>query len=145
MLRLFAFLEAYWWTLAFCVQTQHITMQMSDLKLLLSRHQAVLSHPDSFALNLFFSLLFFFLCNFYLFILILKNQTNKQKNLPLLKTKSQKMNQNKVMSRKHSLSLSGRIKLPLALNGKVLFQKPRHYEIQRNSNPIRNVATFSQN
>lgn len=82
MLRLFAFLEAYWWTLAFCVQTQHITMQMSDLKLLLSRHQAVLSHPDSFALNLFFFFIFFLICNFYLFIYFNFKKPNQQTKKP---------------------------------------------------------------
>lgn len=55
------------------------------------------------------------------------------------------MNQNKVLWREHSLSLSGRIKPPLALNGKVLLQKLRQDKVRRKPNLIRNVASFTQN
>lgn len=56
-------------------------MQMSDLKLLLSRHQAVLSHPDSFALNLFFFFIVFFSLQL-LFIYFNFKKPNQQTKKP---------------------------------------------------------------
>ena len=52
------------------------------------------------------------------------------------------MNPTKMLWREHGLSLPGRIKLPLALNGKVLLQKPRQDEVQ---SLTKNVASFAQN
>lgn len=56
------------------------------------------------------------------------------------------MNQNKFLWREYSLSLLGRIKLHLALNGKShIFQKLREDELWRKPNLIRNVVSYGQN